>query len=159
VVAKFVPGLSTAAPPLAGAFGMRFSRFLFFTAIGAFLWVGSAVLTGYLFAEQLEAVARFLARMGSWVGLVAAVIAIHVLVKWVSRRRFLRSIRIARITPVELKRKLDAGEDVVIVDLRSSLDFEVDPETIPGSLLIGREDLVHTHEKIPRDRDVILFCT
>jgi rhodanese-related sulfurtransferase len=65
----------------------------------------------------------------------------------------------ARIRPQELKEKLDAGEEVVIVDLRSSLEFDSEPETIPGALWIDRDDLVTQHERIPRDRDIILFCT
>src|SRR5262245_7079995 len=159
VVAKFVPGLSTAAPPLAGIFGMRFQRFLLFDSAGAFLWAGGAILAGYVFSEQLEDVAAAAARMGGFAGILAAVVVRYVLVKSINRRRFLRKIRIARIRPEELKDMLDAHEDIVIVDLRSSLDFEAEPETIPGALRIDRDDLVHQYEKIPRDRDIILFCT
>lgn len=159
LVAKFLPGLSTAAPPLAGIFRMRFSRFLFFNAIGASLWAGGTILLGYLLSDQLEAIAAAAARMGNWVGLVLGLFALYLGIKWINRRRFLHSIRIGRIRPDELKQKLDAGEDVLIVDLRSSLDFEAEPETIPGSLRIDRDDLVHQHQKIPRDREIILFCT
>lgn len=159
LVAKFVPGLSTAAPPLAGIFRMRFSRFFLFSAIGAVIWAGGAILVGYVFAEQLQAIAFAAARVASWAQLVVAAFAGYLLLKWLNRRRFLRAIRIGRIRPEELKARLDAGEEIVIVDLRSSVDFEAEPETIPGALRIDGADLVHQHERIPRDREVILYCT
>jgi membrane protein DedA with SNARE-associated domain len=159
LVAKFVPGLSTAAPPLAGAFRMPFPKFLAFDFAGSLLWAAGAILTGYVFSEQLEEIASAIASMGSFAGIAAGALALYVLLKWLNRRAFLRALRIARIRPEELKEKLDAAEELVIVDLRSSLDFESEPETIPGALRIDREDLVRQHERIPRNRDVILFCT
>ena len=159
VLAKFLPGLSTAAPPLAGIFGMRFSRFLLYDSAGALLWAGGSLLLGYVFSNQLEAIAEAAASAASWAGVVAGLLVLYALAKWLNRRRFLRAIRIARIQPQELKEKLDAAEDIVIVDLRSSLDFEAEPETIPGAIRVDRDDLVHQHERIPRDREIILFCT
>jgi rhodanese-related sulfurtransferase len=71
----------------------------------------------------------------------------------------LRELRIARITADELKQKLDAGDDLVIVDLRHSMDFEADPHTIPGAFRMDAEDLEDKEDHIPRDREVILYCT
>ena len=159
LLAKFVPGLSTAAPPLAGIFRMRFSRFLFYNTLGAFIWAGGTMLVGYLLGNQIEAIVSAVGRAGHLVGLVLGGLVLYVLAKWVNRRRFLRKIRIGRIRPEELKQRLDAGEEIVIVDLRSSLDFEAEPETIPGSLRVAGDDLVNQHQRIPRDRDIILFCT
>ena len=65
----------------------------------------------------------------------------------------------ARIAPAELSRRLTAGEDIVIVDLRGSLDFAADPRTIPGALRLASEDLETRHDVIPRDREVVLYCT
>jgi hypothetical protein len=79
--------------------------------------------------------------------------------KYINRQRFLRRLRIARIAPEELKHKLDAGEDVMIVDLRHSMDFEAEPHMIPGAIHLGVEELEHRHQEIPRDRDLILYCT
>jgi rhodanese-related sulfurtransferase len=75
------------------------------------------------------------------------------------RQRFIRNLRIARITPVELKRKLDAGEALMIVDLRHSLDFGADPMMVPGAIHLSPEALEQRSQEIPRDRDVILYCT
>ena len=53
---------------------------------------------------------------------------------------------------------MDAGEDVLIVDLRHSLDFDANPETIPGALHVDAADLEEAYEVIPRDREIVLFC-
>ena len=70
-----------------------------------------------------------------------------------------RELRIARITADELKQKIDAGEELVIVDLRHSVDFEADPHTIPGAFRMDAKDLEEKDDRLPRDRDVILYCT
>ena len=83
---------------------------------------------------------------------------VYVVVKWIQRRLFLRSLRIARIGQ-ELKRQLDSGEPVVIIDLRSELDVAAVPFMIPRSLRIAPEELERRHQEIPRDRDIILYCS
>jgi membrane protein DedA with SNARE-associated domain len=160
LVAKFIPGLSTAAPPLAGIFRMRLHRFLLFDSLGALIWAGAFAGIGYLFSGQLEQLAAHALRMGaSLAGILAGCLAVYILWKYAQRHRFLRQLRIARITPEELKRRLDEGEDVMIVDLRHSLDFEGEPYTIPGALRLPPEEVERRHHEIPRDRDVVLYCT
>jgi hypothetical protein len=160
LIAKFVPGLNTAAPPLAGVFQMSRTRFLLFDALGAALWVGAFLGLGYVFANEIERVAGPALRLGG--GLLAIVIAAfggYIVWKFLKRRKFIRELRIARISPEELKRKLDAGENLIIVDLRHSLDFEAEPETIPGAVHMDASELDDHPELLPRDRDVILYCT
>jgi hypothetical protein len=160
LLAKFVPGLNTASPPLAGIFRMRLERFLFFDAIGVILWVGAYVGLGYAFSDQLERVAdRALALGAGLVALLLAAFGGFLAWKYVKRQRFLRELRVARITPEELKQMLDAGEDTVIVDLRHALDFEADPETIPGAVRIKAEDLEQMNQHVPPNREVVLYCT
>jgi len=159
VVSKFVPGLSTAAPPLAGIFGMRLPRFLLFAGLGALLYTGAFAGLGYLFSAQLERMAEATLRLGGWLMLlVTAALAAYVLVKFRQRRRFLHLLRTARITPEELKERLDRGEKIVIVDLRHALDVEAEPHHIPGALHVSPDDLEARHAEIPRDRDVVLYC-
>lgn len=160
LVAKFFPGLNTAAPPLAGIFRMRLSRFLLFDALGALIWTGAFVGLGYLFRDQLERIAAEALRLGTWLlVLLLGGLAAYVAWKYLHRHRFLRQLRIARITPEELKQKIDAGEEIVIVDLRHSMDFEAEPHTIPGAVRVAAEELEGRHREIPRDRDVVLYCT
>ena len=160
LVAKFIPGLSTAAPPLAGIFRMRFGRFLLYDTLGAILWVGVFAGLGYALSDQLERVADHALALGTWLAvLLLGGLFAYIAWKFAMRQRFLRQLRIGRITPEELKQKLDAGEDIIIVDLRHSLDFEAEPQTIPGAFRMDATELEQAHEQIPRDRDVVLYCT
>ena len=159
LVAKFVPGLGTVAPPLAGIFQMRPQRFLLFDTGGAVLWAATFLGTGYVFSGEIEHVAERALRLGRGLAvLLIAALALYIGYKFVARQRFLRELRIARISVDELKRKIDAREDLVIVDLRHSVDFEANPETIPGALHLDAKGL-EEHDQLPRDRDVILYCT
>ncbi|MFQ5696602.1 MAG: VTT domain-containing protein [Terriglobia bacterium] len=158
--AKFVPGLNTAAPPMAGLFRMRLPHFLFYDALGALLWAGGFSSLGYLFSDQLERIAAYASQLGGGLtAVIVAVLGVYIGGKYVQRQRFLRQLRIGRITADELRRKLEAGEELVIVDLRHRGEFEAEGVKLPGALHLQPEELGHRHREIPRDRDVILYCT
>jgi membrane protein DedA with SNARE-associated domain len=158
LVSKFVPGLNAAATPLAGISGMSLGRFLVFDGLGAMIWISSYTLAGYLFADQLETAFQYLRRMGSWLGLlVAGLLGGWILWKFIQRRRFLGKLAVARITAEELSRMLETGEEIMILDLRSGL--ENDSNGIPGALKIPVEELIERQRDIPRDRDIVLFCS
>jgi membrane protein DedA with SNARE-associated domain len=160
LLAKFLPGLGTVAPPLAGIFHMRARRFLLFDGLGSMLWAGTFLGLGYIFSGQIERIAEHLASLGGWLlVLIVAALASYISYKFIARQRFLRELRIARITVDELKEKIDAGEELVIVDLRHSMDFEADPETIPGAFRMDAKELEERNDRLPRDREVILYCT
>jgi membrane protein DedA with SNARE-associated domain len=160
LIAKFIPGLSTVAPPLAGIFHMRKRKFLLFDGLGSLVWGLTFLGTGYIFSEQIEKIAERAATMGSWLAvLIIGALVGYILWKFLARQKFLRDLRIARITPEELKVKIDASEDLVIVDLRHSMDFEADPETIPGAFRIDAKELEGKSDRLPPDREVILYCT
>jgi len=160
LVAKFLPGLGIVTPPLAGIFHMKFRRFLIFDGMGALLWAGTFVGLGYAFSGEIERVAARLASLGGWLlVLIIGFLAAYIGYKFVARQRFLHELRIARITVEELKQKLDAGDELAIVDLRHSLDFEASPETIPGAMHIDAKELQEKNNLLPRDREVILYCT
>ena len=157
LVAKFVPGLNTAAPSLAGIFRMPVRRFMIFDFLGALLWVVSVTSLGLIFSDQLKQIAL---RWSGWlVAVLAGSLAAYVLGKFIQRRRFIRRLRIARITPKELMDKLRAGETISIVDLRQPMDIEAFPQMIPGALRIAMEEIEERHAEIPRDRDVVLYCS
>jgi len=157
LVAKFVPGLNTAAPSLAGIFRMPVRRFMIYDSLGALFWVVTVTSLGLMFSNQLEQIAL---RWGGWlVAVLAGGLAAYVLWKFIQRRRFLRRLRIARITPKELMDKLTAKENISIVDLRQPMDIEAFPQMIPGALRIAMEEIEERHGEIPRDRDVVLYCS
>lgn len=158
--AKFVPGLNTAAPPLAGLFRLRWSRFLLYDGLGALIWAGAYVGLGYLFSDQLERVAAYALRFGTWsVALLVGGLAAYIGWKYWERQRFLRRLRIARITPEELQTRLAAGEAVVVVDLRHRVEFEADGEKVRGALHLPAEELDLRHQEIPRNQEIVLYCT
>jgi membrane protein DedA with SNARE-associated domain len=132
--AKFIPWLNTAAPPLAGAFRMGFPQFLLFDVLGVLLWASTFLGLGYVFSSQLEQVAHYAHQLGILlvVLILFGSLAAYLIRKYLKRRRFLDQLRMARITPEELKQKLDENENVAIVDLRHPLDFLPEPYTIPG---------------------------
>jgi membrane protein DedA with SNARE-associated domain len=160
IIAKFLPGLNTVAAPLAGIFRMQPKKFLLYDALGALVWAGSLLGLGFLFSNQIEAVASRAGELGGWLlVLLVGSLAAYILWKWVARQRFLRELRIARITPEELKQKIDAGENVVIVDLRHSVDFEANPELIPGAFHMDAKELEEKKGVLPQGREVVLYCT
>ena len=160
LIAKFVPGFSTAAPPLAGVIGMPVLRFTAFTGLGGLIWAGLFIGLGWLFSNQLEIAASYLETMGSWFGaLLGAAFGAYIVWKFVSRQRFLRRLRIARITPEELKGKLDAGEPLMLVDVRHRDEFDAEPSIIPGALHLTTEELEARHGEIPSEREIVLYCT
>ncbi len=158
--AKFLPGLSTVAPPVAGMTRMRLARFLVWDVAGALVWSGTYFALGYVFSGQLERVAEIAAGLGGrLLAVVGAALALYLAWKYAQRRRFIRELTVARITPDELHRRLDAGEDIVVVDLRHSLEFDADPATVPGAIHLLPEELAAGHGAIPRGREVVLYCT
>lgn len=160
LVVKFIPGLSIVTTPLAGVFQMRLWHFLLYEGAGALLWVGVFEGLGYLFSNQLEHVAFHALRLGSTLLiLLLAALGAYLTWKYVKRRQFIQQLDIARITPEELKAKIDAGEEVVIVDVRHSLEFGAEQETIPGAIHLPTDKMSEYHQEIPRDRDIILYCT
>ncbi len=90
---------------------------------------------------------------------LAAVIAAYVVFKWIQRQRLLRSLRIARVSAEELKAWLDGPETPLVVDLRTSLDVKAVPYAIPGAVRVAAEDLEQRHPDLPRDREIVLYCS
>jgi membrane protein DedA with SNARE-associated domain len=158
--ARFIPALETVAPALAGVFRMRFGSFLLYSISGTLIWSFAFVGLGYLLDEQLVQVSQLAARLGDGLlALLAGPLVGYLAVKYVRRQRFIRALDVSRISPEDLKQKLDAGEEIDIVDLRHALDFAAQHETIPGAIHIPVEDLDARHEEIPRNRETVLYCT
>jgi membrane protein DedA with SNARE-associated domain len=159
LVAKFIPGVATAASPLAGIFHLHPLWFLLLDGLGTVLWGGILIFVGYKFGDELKALTIRTSGMGPGVGLLIPVgLAIYVVWKYLQRKRILRRLAIARVTPEEVKERLDAGEDLLILDLRHAIEFEAEPHAIPGAFSLSIEELEKQHQRIPRDREIILFC-
>jgi membrane protein DedA with SNARE-associated domain len=152
--AKFVPGFSTVAPPLAGAAKQSTIAFLIYDAIGALVWVGSAVAIGRAFHHVIDRVIVALENLGGWaVAIVIAVIAIFIFFKWAQRQNFYKQLRMARVSVHELKEMMDRGVHPLIVDARSESARKRDPQRIPSAVTLeGFEDL-------GPGREIVVYCT
>src|SRR6266851_3553456 len=160
VIAKFVPGLATIAPPLAGATRIAWPRFLFFNSLGGALWVGAGLGGGILLGPYIEPLLTWLDQIGSIaVVIIAALLTAYIAFKWWDRRRFFMMLRMARISVDELYRLIDAGLKPVIVEVRSQTARALEPRRIPGALHVPLHAVDHHVKDLPRDREIILYCT
>ncbi len=160
VIAKFVPGLSTVAPPLVGAMGLRLPGFLLLDGLGSLLWAGLAIGLGYLFAAQIDQLLSTLASAGTlaFEGLLC-LLALYILVKWWQRRRLLRALRMARITVDELNQAIEQGQAPVVVDVRSETARMLDTRVIPGALLADLDGVALAIGHLPSDRELVIYCS
>lgn len=160
VIAKFVPGLALFAAPVAGALRMPFASFLLFDSIGGILYNVAVIGLGFVLHDQLDRVVGWFGALGS-AALPVVVGAILAYWAWrvIEKRRVLRSLRTRRLTPDALRLRLESGDPVRIVDLRTDIAFEVNRQTLPGAIRLDPEELDARHGEIPRDRDIVLYCT
>jgi membrane protein DedA with SNARE-associated domain len=157
--AKFLPGYSTIAPPLAGAMGKTLVSFLFWDGLGSLLWLGSGVLLGFVFHHAVDQVLTHLEDLGFWAGvLLGAALALVVLWKWWQRRRVMKVLRLARISVAELKRLMDSGNAPTIVDVRNRSAHLHDPRRIPGALKMTLDEVEIRLGELPRDREIVAYC-
>ncbi len=160
VVAKFIPGLAIIAPPLAGAMRIGWLRFVLLSACAAVLWVGCGLLAGILFKSQIEGLLRHLSEFGSLAGAaLLLLLAAYIGYKGWQRSRFYKMLRMARISVASLYELIQAGAAPVIIDVRSATARALEPRWIPGALHVPLEDMAHQLKELPRDRDIILYCT
>jgi len=162
--AKFIPGLSTVAAPIAGQTGMPYSRFLVYDLSGSLLWSLSFILAGRFFgdiAKRSEVLFGLLSRFA--VAVFVVMVLGFFLYRITKQRRFLAQVRELRVEPHEVKAIIDSAtsdaDHPYIVDLRHPLDYLPDPRVLPGAVRIGPTELAARADRIPRDRDVILYCT
>jgi membrane protein DedA with SNARE-associated domain/rhodanese-related sulfurtransferase len=160
VFAKFVPGLSTVAAPLAGQTGMPYKYFFLADLSGAVVWSLTMTLIGRFFGDVLKHNPGALHTVTHFAGLLFLLVIVALLASRILKQRaFLQQLSGSKIDPEELKRIMDAGQPVHIIDLRHPLDYLPDPRMLPGAELLTPETLVAQSETIPRDRDVVLYCT
>lgn len=160
LVAKFIPGFSTVAPPLAGAAKKGTAAFLLYDGIGALLWAGASVATGRLFHRQIARVISRLENLGGWaVAFVAFALLLFISIKWLQRARFFKQLRMARISVDELKAMFDRGEEPIVLDVRTRARQEHDPRRIPTAVVTHAEDLDTTVAAISPTREIVLYCT
>jgi membrane protein DedA with SNARE-associated domain/rhodanese-related sulfurtransferase len=157
LVSKFIPGMNALAAPLAGTARVGWLPFLIYDTLGAALFVSSWATVGYLFSGQLKDIGEYVGVAGFRLFLsVVLVVGGWIAWKYYQRRRFFSKLAMARIPVGELRRMLEAGEEVAIIDVRGLLSGD---SPIPGALRIPLSEMSSRQHEVPRDRDVVLFCS
>jgi membrane protein DedA with SNARE-associated domain len=163
--AKFVPGLSTVAQPLAGANRISPWRFLLMDGLGSAIWAGLYLGLGWAFHDQAAEIWTALTRLGSWFMVVAAVaLALYLAVKYWRRVIYIRALRGNRIAPEELRTRLDSEAPPVVLDLRGAREVRSIGLTVPGARWVDVARLkVKGNQlevgEIPEGREIVLFCS
>ena len=161
VVAKFLPGMSTITPPLAGMSGFNAGRFLLFDGAGlTALLAACSSCWAISSANQIDTNRRgdcpyWRERIEPARSRFPCYTSAY---KYWQRQRLLHELRMARITVEELREKQDAGESPVILDMRSRAELELDPSIISGAIHLGVDEIAKRHHEFPRDRDIIVYC-
>jgi rhodanese-related sulfurtransferase len=148
------------APPLAGAMRVGWPTFLLFSTLAAILWSTAAIGAGWLFHAQIEYILAGLQDMGRWsLILIGSILAAYVIVKDFQRRRFFKTLRMARITVDELEALIQGGDKPTIIDVRSPSARALDGRRIPGALLVNVAEPDDAFPELPTDRDTVVYCT
>jgi membrane protein DedA with SNARE-associated domain len=160
LLAKYIPGFSTVAPPLAGAMRVGFCRFVVYSAAAAALWAAVPVASGFFFRREIELLLARIEAMGAGALAIAlTLMLIYIAVKGTERYLLIRFLRMIRINVADLRRMIDSGAQPVIIDARSPLAREADPRRIPGAITGDLDSLEAILEKVPPEREVVVYCS
>ena len=160
LVAKYIPGFSTVAPPLAGTMGVGFGRFIAYSAVAALLWAALPVAGGFFFRNEVEWLLRQLEAMGAGaVAIITALALVYVGIKTIQRYLLIRFLRRVRISVDELRTMVAAGRQPVIFDVRSALAREAEPRRIPGAISVDLDTVESMLEHVPAGREVVVYCS
>lgn len=160
VVAKFVPGLALFAAPVAGTLRMPLGPFLLFDSLGSLLYNVVVIGLGFALHDQLDRVVGWFQALGSAaIPVVFGAILTYCAWRIAQKRRITLLLRSRRLTPDALQKRLTMGDPLHIVDLRTAIAFEVTRHTLPGAIRLDPEELEARHSEIPRDTDVVVYCT
>ena len=159
VVAKFIPGFNTIAPPLAGAMGTTTVRFVWLSVAGGLLWSGVGMGLGAWFHDSVDDVIGWFERLGSTaLTVVGVLLALFVTFKYIERRRNLGAADMPRITPAEVRALLEAGHDPLIVDARGVTARQLE-EGIAGALVFGEAVPERLMATLDKERHIVVYCS
>lgn len=160
MIAKYIPGFSTVAPPLAGAMQLGLPPFLAYSAVAALLWAGLPVALGIVFATEIELALEWLEGMGAGaLAVIAGVVLLYILVKAVERYMLIRLLRMVRIRVPELRGLMSQAARPLVLDVRSPAARKLDPRRIPGAVAVNIDAPDVAAVAVPPDRDVVIYCS
>jgi membrane protein DedA with SNARE-associated domain len=160
--AKFLPGVNTMAPPLAGSMNMRASQFFRFDLGGVLLYSLAYGALGYVFRDVFRLIAGGLqafSRAVAWVVLAGVIGFVCYRVWLFARYRLNRSVRRVPVSDVEARLKLEGAPDIIIADVRSHGYYDQGEQRVQGSIRIEPNNLDAFVETLPKDTPIYLYCT
>ncbi len=159
VVARFLPGFETVAPPLAGALRLGLLAFVLYDLAGSALRSAAGLALGLVFHDQVGWLLERLAALGGHAMLlIGALLAAYVAYRFAQRWIFLRSLRTARISVQELSAMMGRGDDPIVLDVRTRSHRLADGRRIPGAIAVDLDALELTLGEVPREREVVVYC-
>jgi len=160
LVAKFVPGMATLAPPMAGMTKMNVGLFLLLDSLGTLIWVSLLAGVGNWFHAELELVAQRFAELGALATyLFLTVVTLFFGNKLIQRRIFLRSLRMRGLEPAEVSELLNSNQDLHVIDLRHEHDFAAHPKMVPTAVRVPMESIERHLDQIPKESDIVIYCS
>ncbi len=158
VVAKFIPGFSTVAPPIAGALRMPLPGFLAATGAGAGLWAGAAIGFGWAMRDQFQVALAVLTRHGSHaIAVLLAIFGGWLAWKWWKKYRFDRMAVIPHVSAIELIRELASETPPLLLDLRSK-SLVAETGEIAGAVVVRLDDLPAAVASWPMHHKIVTMC-
>lgn len=160
LIAKYIPGFATVAPPLAGTMGVGLGRFFAYSAVAAALWAAAPLAGGFFFHTEVDWVLGRVEAMGAGALLMIALLLIgYIAIKLGQRYLLLRFLRMIRITPAALRDMISAGGTPLILDARSELARLAEPRRIPGAIEVDLDTVESIVGTVAPDRDVVVYCS
>lgn len=160
MVAKYVPGFSTVAPPLAGTMQLGLAPFLAYSTIAAVLWAGLPIALGAIFHAEVESALEWLENMGAGAAaVIAVVVLLYIGIKALQRFMLIRFLRMVRVSAGELRELMERDAKPVVLDVRSAMARKLDPRRIPGAIWVDIVAPQAALVAVPPDRDVIVYCS
>lgn len=160
VLAKFIPGLATLAPPLAGALGVGRGVFFLFSLIGAALWAGLWIVLGAIFNQQIQLLLSHIERWGKGAAvLLGSMLLLYMLYRWWQRYSLRLLASVARVSVHELAAWLQQQEQPLLLDARSKLARDIDTVKIAGAQLFDAWALRRSVRQLQFTPLIVVYCS
>ncbi len=157
LTSKLVPGLNTLVPPLAGILKMPFWQYCLLDTAASFLWAALGVGLGLAFGTGILPGLQSMQKALAW--LLGGVVVLYVLIKLYQRHYLVKHYSVPKVDPTHLYEQIMSGEPVMVVDLRSEDAFMRADGGIPGARRIPPAEFDHHVGLLPKDREIVLYCT
>ena len=158
VLGKFVPGFAIVGPPIAGAMGLPFFRFLTAAALGAFLWAGGAMLLGYTMRVEVQWLMGAIDHhSGTAVAVVTGTTGAWLSWKLLRRLRFQRTKDVQFIAADDLMTEMDSAQPPLLIDLRGPARLALEGP-VPGATPASLDTVAQAVEGVNRQRLIVALC-